>query len=33
MFEIDPIEAWDIDNELDFQICEVLMTQGIGDKG
>jgi CMP-N-acetylneuraminic acid synthetase len=33
MFEIDPIEAWDIDNELDFQICEVLMTRGIGDKG
>lgn len=33
MFEIDPIEAWDIDNKLDFQICEVLMTQGIGDKG
>ena len=24
MFEINPIEAWDIDNELDFQICEIL---------
>jgi len=33
MFEIDPVEAWDIDNELDFRICEVLMTQGFEDKG
>jgi CMP-N-acetylneuraminic acid synthetase len=28
MFEIDPPEAWDIDEELDFQIVEFLMTQG-----
>ena len=28
MFEIDPPEAWDIDEELDFQIVELLMTQG-----
>ena len=27
MFEIDPPEAWDIDEELDFQIVEFLMTQ------
>jgi CMP-N-acetylneuraminic acid synthetase len=25
MFEIDAAEAWDIDNELDFQICDLLM--------
>jgi CMP-N-acetylneuraminic acid synthetase len=25
MFEIDASEAWDIDNELDFQICDLLM--------
>ena len=25
MFEIDAQEAWDIDNELDFQICELLI--------
>jgi len=28
MFEIDHPEAWDIDEELDFQIVEFLMTQG-----
>jgi CMP-N-acetylneuraminic acid synthetase len=27
MFEIDPEEAWDIDNEFDFQIAEFLMLQ------
>ena len=25
LFEIDPSEAWDIDTELDFQVCEMLM--------
>jgi CMP-N-acetylneuraminic acid synthetase len=25
LFEIDSAEAWDIDNELDFEICEFLM--------
>ena len=33
MFEIDPPEAWDIDEELDFQIVEFLMTQGKEDNG
>ncbi len=27
MFEIDAAEAWDIDNELDFAICDFLMTR------
>lgn len=27
LFEIDAAEAWDIDEELDFQICEFLMQQ------
>jgi CMP-N-acetylneuraminic acid synthetase len=27
LFEIDAAEAWDIDDELDFQICEFLMKQ------
>lgn len=27
MFEIDPIEAWDIDNALDFQVAEFLISQ------
>jgi CMP-N-acetylneuraminic acid synthetase len=27
MFEIDRAEAWDIDEEIDFQICEILMQQ------
>jgi len=31
MFEIDKNEAWDIDEELDFQIVEFLMNQGAGD--
>ncbi len=30
MFEIDAEEAWDIDNELDFQICEVLVKKQLG---
>jgi CMP-N-acetylneuraminic acid synthetase len=33
MFEIDPPEAWDIDEELDFQIVEFLMMQGKEDIG
>ncbi len=33
MFEINPPEAWDIDEELDFQIVEWLMTQWKEDKG
>jgi CMP-N-acetylneuraminic acid synthetase len=28
MFEIDPAEAWDIDEELDFEISEFLMRRG-----
>jgi CMP-N-acetylneuraminic acid synthetase len=28
MFEIDAAEAWDIDNELDFQITEFLFNHG-----
>jgi CMP-N-acetylneuraminic acid synthetase len=27
MFEIDAEEAWDIDEELDFKICEILMNR------
>ena len=27
MFEIDAEEAWDIDNELDFAVCDFLMTR------
>jgi CMP-N-acetylneuraminic acid synthetase len=27
MFEIDPIEAWDIDEELDFHIAEILYKE------
>lgn len=30
MFEISPEEAWDIDNELDFAICEFLMRRRTG---
>jgi CMP-N-acetylneuraminic acid synthetase len=31
LFEIDPAEAWDIDDELDFEICEFLMgSTGFG---
>jgi CMP-N-acetylneuraminic acid synthetase len=29
MFEIDSSEAWDIDNELDFQIAEFLFNQRV----
>ena len=29
MFEIDAAEAWDIDEELDFAICELLRNQGL----
>jgi CMP-N-acetylneuraminic acid synthetase len=28
MFEIDAREAWDIDEELDFAICEFLINRG-----
>jgi CMP-N-acetylneuraminic acid synthetase len=28
LFEIDPAEAWDIDEELDFAICDFLMKRG-----
>lgn len=28
MFEINPAEAWDIDEELDFAICDFLMNRG-----
>jgi len=27
MFEIDPAEAWDIDEQLDFEICEFLLSR------
>lgn len=27
MFEIDPVEAWDIDDELDFRVAELLYQQ------
>jgi CMP-N-acetylneuraminic acid synthetase len=27
LFEIDAAESWDIDDELDFRICELLMEQ------
>jgi CMP-N-acetylneuraminic acid synthetase len=27
MFEIDADEAWDIDEELDFAICDFLMSR------
>jgi CMP-N-acetylneuraminic acid synthetase len=27
MFEIDPEEAWDIDEEIDFKIVDLLMSQ------
>ena len=33
LFEIPAIEAWDIDEEFDFQITEFLMGQGKVDKG
>ncbi len=29
LFEIDAAEAWDIDNELDFAICDFLMTRDL----
>jgi CMP-N-acetylneuraminic acid synthetase len=32
MFEIDPLEAWDIDDELDFQIVEFLVEQRLKSK-
>jgi len=32
MFEIDPAEAWDIDNELDFRITDYLMQQKLASK-
>jgi CMP-N-acetylneuraminic acid synthetase len=33
MFEIDAAEAWDIDNELDFSICEFLLGRGLSVSG
>jgi CMP-N-acetylneuraminic acid synthetase len=30
MFEVDAEEAWDIDDELDFEICEFLLTRAAG---
>jgi len=33
MFEIDAAEAWDIDEELDFLIVDILMKQKTKDKG
>jgi CMP-N-acetylneuraminic acid synthetase len=27
MFEIDANEAWDIDEELDFEICDYLLSR------
>ena len=30
MFQIDADEAWDIDEELDFQICEFLFQREAG---
>jgi CMP-N-acetylneuraminic acid synthetase len=33
MFEIDAAEAWDIDEEIDFQISEFLMRQRMAGKG
>lgn len=32
MFEIDRNEAWDIDEELDFEICEFLMGKKLSEK-
>jgi CMP-N-acetylneuraminic acid synthetase len=32
MFEIDAAEAWDIDEELDFAICDFLLTKGVSEK-
>ena len=26
MFEIDPLEAWDVDNEVDFSIAEMMLN-------
>jgi CMP-N-acetylneuraminic acid synthetase len=33
MFEIEAMEAWDIDDEIDFQIADYLMQKETGDKG
>lgn len=30
LFEIDAVEAWDIDEELDFAICNFLLTKRLG---
>ena len=30
LFEIDPSEAWDIDEELDFEIADLLMRKRLG---
>ena len=32
MFEIDPVEAWDIDEEMDFRIAEFLYSQQFSEK-
>lgn len=32
MFEIDPAEAWDIDEEIDFHISDFLMSLGLKEK-
>ena len=26
MFEIDPLEAWDVDNEVDFSLTEMMLN-------
>ena len=33
MFEIDAAEAWDIDDELDFEICEFLLNRAARKSG
>jgi CMP-N-acetylneuraminic acid synthetase len=33
LFEVDAAEAWDIDEELDFEIVDFLMKKGIGERG
>ncbi len=30
LFEIDPVEAWDIDEELDFEVADLLMRKRLG---
>jgi CMP-N-acetylneuraminic acid synthetase len=33
MFEIDSAEAWDIDEEIDFLITDLLISQGLKGEG